>query len=148
MSSFFPFFLFNPEVSPGISIHSIPSFLVIQFHSNLVNAPDLKKVIRVNFVAICEKGCELEEFKESLEISKRIIKKDGIIVIISFHSLEDSIVKDFFKPTVKSFPKDIPLNNIETKEFQCIAKKIRPSLDEIKKNPSSRSAIMRVFQKI
>ena len=51
---------------------------------------------------------ELEEFKESLEISKRIIKKDGIIVIISFHSLEDSIVKDFFKPTVKSFPKDIP----------------------------------------
>ena len=91
---------------------------------------------------------ELEEFKESLEISKRIIKKDGIIVIISFHSLEDSIVKDFFKPTVKSLPKDIPLNNIETKEFQCIAKKIRPSLDEIKKNPSSRSAIMRVFQKI
>ena len=34
---------------------------------------------------------ELEEFKESLEISKRIIKKDGVIVIISFHSLEDSL---------------------------------------------------------
>ena len=40
---------------------------------------------------------ELNEFKESLEIAKRIIKKDGLIVVISFHSLEDGIVKDFFK---------------------------------------------------
>ena len=91
---------------------------------------------------------ELEEFKESLEISKRIIKKDGVIVIISFHSLEDSIVKDFFKPTIKSFPKDIPVNNQETKEFKCIAKKIRASSRELNKNPRSRSAIMRVFKKI
>ena len=91
---------------------------------------------------------ELEEFKESLEISKRIIKKDGVIVIISFHSLEDSIVKDFFKPTIKSFPKDIPVNNQETKEFKCIAKKIRASSRELNENPRSRSAIMRVFKKI
>ena len=91
---------------------------------------------------------ELEEFKESLEISKRIIKKDGVIVIISFHSLEDSIVKDFFKPTVKSFPKDIPVNNQEIKEFKCIAKKIRASSRELNENPRSRSAIMRVFKKI
>ena len=54
---------------------------------------------------------ELNEFKESLEIAKRIIKKDGLIVVISFHSLEDGIVKDFFKPTIKSFPKDIPALN-------------------------------------
>ena len=91
---------------------------------------------------------ELEEFKESLEISKRIIKKGGVIVIISFHSLEDSIVKDFFKPTVKSFPKDIPVNNQEIKEFKCIAKKIRASSRELNENPRSRSAIMRVFKKI
>ncbi len=91
---------------------------------------------------------ELEEFKESLEISKRIIKKNGVIVIISFHSLEDSIVKDFFKPKIKSFPKDIPVNNQETKEFKCIAKKIRASSRELNKNPRSRSAIMRVFKKI
>jgi 16S rRNA (cytosine1402-N4)-methyltransferase len=47
-----------------------------------------------------------------------------------------------------AFPKDIPLNNIEDKSFKCIAKKIRPSDEEIYKNPRSRSAIMRVFQKI
>ena len=91
---------------------------------------------------------ELNEFKESLEIAKRIIKKDGLIVVISFHSLEDGIVKDFFKPTIKSFPKDIPLNSQEIKEFKCIAKKIKASSKEITENPRSRSAIMRVFQKI
>ena len=46
---------------------------------------------------------ELNEFKESLEIAKRIIKKDGLIVVISFHSLEDGIVKEFFKPIIKTF---------------------------------------------
>ena len=91
---------------------------------------------------------ELNEFKESLEIAKKIIKKDGLIVVISFHSLEDGIVKDFFKPTIKSFPKDIPLNSQEIKEFKCIAKKIKASSKEVTKNPRSRSAIMRVFQKI
>ena len=67
---------------------------------------------------------------------------------IAFHSLEDNIIKNSFKPSFKSFPKDIPLNNIEEKKFTCIAKKIRPSADEIKKNTRSRSALMRVFQKI
>ena len=91
---------------------------------------------------------ELNEFKDSLEIAKRIIKKDGLIVTIAFHSLEDNIIKNFFKPNKKLFPKDIPLNNQEDKLFKCIAKKIRASDEEINKNKRSRSAIMRVFQKI
>ena len=49
---------------------------------------------------------------------------------------------------LKNFPKDIPLNSIENKDFKCIAKKIRPSKNEIEKNARSRSAIMRVFKKI
>lgn len=91
---------------------------------------------------------ELNDFKDSLEIAKRIIKKDGLIVTIAFHSLEDNIIKNFFKPNKKLFPKDIPLNNQEDKLFKCIAKKIRASDEEINKNKRSRSAIMRVFQKI
>ena len=71
-----------------------------------------------------------------------------MIVTIAFHSLEDNIIKNFFKPSFKSFPKDIPLNNIEEKNFKCIAKKIRPSDREQKDNSRSRSAIMRAFQKI
>ena len=86
--------------------------------------------------------------RESLEQASQIIKKDGIISVISFHSLEDNIVKNFFRPSIKNFPKDIPLNSIENKDFICIAKKIRPSKNEIEKNARSRSAIMRVFKKI
>jgi 16S rRNA (cytosine1402-N4)-methyltransferase len=91
---------------------------------------------------------ELEDLKLSLEAAKKVIKKKGVIVTIAFHSLEDNIIKNSFKPSLKSFPKDIPVNNIEEKDFTCIAKKIRPSEKEIKMNNRSRSAIMRVFQKI
>ena len=91
---------------------------------------------------------ELNEFKDSLEIAKRIIKKDGLIVTIAFHSIEDNIIKNFFRPNTKLFPKDIPINNQENKLFNCVAKKIRASDEEINKNRRSRSAIMRVFQKI
>jgi len=91
---------------------------------------------------------ELEELSLSLDAAKKILKPKGVIVTIAFHSLEDNIIKNSFKPSLESFPKDIPLNNIEEKKFTCIAKKIRPSADEIKKNTRARSALMRVFQKI
>ena len=91
---------------------------------------------------------ELGELKISLENAEEIIKRNGFIVTIAFHSLEDNIVKNFFRPTIKSFPKDIPINNEEKRKFKCIAKKIRASDNEVNKNPRSRSAIMRVFQKL
>ena len=61
---------------------------------------------------------ELNEFRKSLEMAQKIIKKNGFIVTIAFHSLEDNIVKNFFKGSVQSFPKDIPINNIEQKKFK------------------------------
>jgi 16S rRNA (cytosine1402-N4)-methyltransferase len=91
---------------------------------------------------------ELNELEGSLNQASKIIKKNGIIVIISFHSLEDNIVKNFFRPTIKSYPKDIPLNTIKESDFSCIAKKIRPTQNEIDINKRSRSAIMRVFKKL
>ena len=91
---------------------------------------------------------ELEEFSESLKAAEKLLKFGGYIVTIAFHSLEDNIIKNFFKPSLVSFPKDIPINNEEEKKFKCIAKKVRASKDETKINPRSRSAIMRVFQKI
>ena len=91
---------------------------------------------------------ELDELKISLENAEELIKRNGFIVTIAFHSLEDNIVKNFFRPTIKSFPKDIPINNEEKRKFKCMAKKIRASDNEVNKNPRSRSAIMRVFQKL
>ena len=91
---------------------------------------------------------ELEELQKSLRGASKIIKKGGIIVTIAFQSLEDTIIKNYFRPTIKKFPKDIPINNETKKSFECIAKKIKPSNEETKKNPRSRSAIMRVFKKL
>ena len=91
---------------------------------------------------------ELTELSNSLIHAKSLLKKNGIVVVISFHSLEDNIVKNFFKAEIKNYPKDIPINNEESKEFECIAKKVRPSAKEIELNNRSRSAIMRVFKKL
>lgn len=91
---------------------------------------------------------ELTELSNSLTHAKSLLKKNGIVVVISFHSLEDNIVKNFFKAEIINYPKDIPINNEEFKEFECIAKKVRPSSKEIELNNRSRSAIMRVFKKL
>ena len=91
---------------------------------------------------------ELTELSNSLIQAKSLLKKNGIVVVISFHSLEDNIVKNFFKAEIKNYPKDIPINNEEFKDFECIAKKVRPSAKEIELNNRSRSAIMRVFKKL
>ena len=60
----------------------------------------------------------------------------------------NKLVKNFFKDEIVSYPKDIPVNNNVTKTFNCIAKKIKPSHEEIAKNSRSRSAVMRVFKKL
>ena len=86
--------------------------------------------------------------KKVLPSGLSFLKKNGIIVVISFHSLEDNLVKSYFKSHKVEYPKDIPINSIENQEFKCIAKKIRASKDEVSINPRSRSAIMRVFKKL
>ena len=91
---------------------------------------------------------ELTELSNSLIHAKSLLKKNGIVIVISFHSLEDNIVKNFFKAEIKNYPKDIPINNEAFKEYECIAKKVRPSAKEIELNNRSRSAIMRVFKKL
>ena len=86
---------------------------------------------------------ELNELEEALKISLEILTKNARIVIVSFHSLEDKIVKNFFK---KNSHKNF---NDNKNIFQIITKKpITPSLEEINTNPRSKSAKLRVAQKI
>ena len=91
---------------------------------------------------------EINNLNVGLNKSKDLLKTGGRIVCISFHSLEDRSVKQSFAPKKKSYPKEIPLNNEVIKEFKVIAKKIKPSTTELQRNRRSRSAIMRVFEKI
>ncbi len=53
---------------------------------------------------------ELHHLKIALSKLHNVLKVGGVIVIISFHSLEDRIVKNFFKPEIEELPKDIPIN--------------------------------------
>ena len=91
---------------------------------------------------------ELHHLKIVLSKLEKFLKLGGMVVIISFHSLEDRIVKNFFKPEIIDFPKDIPINPSLKQTYRCIKKKVRPSIDEIKTNPRSRSAVMRVFSRL
>ena len=91
---------------------------------------------------------EINNLNVGLNKSKDLIKTGGRIVCISFHSLEDRAVKHSFAPKKISYPKEIPLNNEVIKEFKVVAKKIKPSASELQRNRRSRSAIMRVFEKM
>ena len=96
---------------------------------------------------------ELNELKTSLEKTLKILNKDGLILVVSFQSLEDRIVKDFFNHnsgkrwrSSRHYP-ELP-DKLAT-QLKIITKKpILPSASEILKNPRSRSAKLRVAQKI
>ncbi len=97
---------------------------------------------------------ELEELKAILEASVSLLKKDGRLIVVSFHSLEDSIVKNFLKEQAgidKTISRYMPeISNIKTeKNFHIITKSaISASYEEIDTNPRARSAKMRVAIKI
>ena len=96
---------------------------------------------------------ELSELKTSLEKTLKILNKDGLILVVSFQSLEDRIVKDFFNHnsgkrwrSSRHYP-ELP-DKLAT-QLKIITKKpILPSASEIFENPRSRSAKLRVAQKI
>lgn len=80
---------------------------------------------------------ELDNLNKALSQAVEILEPNGRLVIISFHSLEDRLVKIFFK------------EKAEENQLKILTKKpIRPSLEEIKRNPRSRSAKLRAAEKL
>jgi len=95
---------------------------------------------------------ELENLKQALPQAIELLDSGGRVAVISYHSLEDRIVKNFFNQESKNClcPPNRPTCTCEHKRtIKVITKKpITPSRDELLENPRSRSAKLRIAQKI
>jgi len=96
---------------------------------------------------------ELEEIEQALLGSIDVLKPEGRLSVISFHSLEDRIVKRFIRKQSKGaeIPFGLPVTEDElnkSRTFKAIGKAIKPSKNEIEENPRSRSSVLRIAQRL
>ena len=92
---------------------------------------------------------ELEELDLLLDFISKHLKIGGRTCIISFHSLEDRMVKRFFRDHSRRDPKLSKLPNLaDDSLFKLVTKAIKPSENEMNINPRSRSATLRVIERI
>ncbi len=100
---------------------------------------------------------ELEELKSALDGSIDVLDKDGRLCVISFHSLEDRIVKTFIRENSEGpkLPRGLPITDEELAELKlksCTLQKISGAIKatdaEISQNPRSRSAVLRVAARL
>ena len=93
-------------------------------------------------------NAELEELQQALNASLNVIKPGGRLVVISFHSLEDRIVKQFIAEHSKDvYDRRMPLSLPKNKKLKALGR-IKPCMSEISRNPRSRSAVMRIAERL
>ena len=95
---------------------------------------------------------ELDEVHQVLDDSLELLAVGGRMVVISFHSLEDRIVKRFMRNHSRAgpVPGDIPVavSDQPRPPLKLVGKAVKPSVAEVAVNPRSRSAVMRVAEKV
>lgn len=94
---------------------------------------------------------ELEDLKRFLDQALEVLAPGGRLAVISFHSLEDRIVKQFIQKQMKGdeFPVDLPVMHSELdRRMKKIGKMQIPSEAELRQNPRARSAKLRVAEKL
>lgn len=95
---------------------------------------------------------ELEELEGGLEAAEQVLKAGGRLAVVTFHSLEDRVVKRFLRERSGSAPaasRHLPLtpaNDVQP-TFEAVAKAVRPSEAELAANPRARSATLRVARR-
>lgn len=92
---------------------------------------------------------ELDALKEMLEQTTKVLRPGGRLVIITYHSLEDRMVKNFLKAgnIAGKIEKDLLFGHVKN-DFKLVNRKIIvPSEEEIEKNPRARSAKLRIAEK-
>jgi 16S rRNA (cytosine1402-N4)-methyltransferase len=93
---------------------------------------------------------ELEELQEVLPQTIRLLATGGRLVVISFHSLEDRIVKHFLRAEMKGddLPPDFPVRHDQFHpRLKTVGKVIRAGDAEASRNPRARSAVLRVAER-
>ena len=94
---------------------------------------------------------ELDQIRAALEQSVDLLATGGRLAVISFHSLEDRIVKQFFARQCRGddLPRDLPVTSEHLQpRLKRVGKAIRPGAREVEQNPRARSAILRVVEKL
>jgi 16S rRNA (cytosine1402-N4)-methyltransferase len=92
-------------------------------------------------------NAELEELQQALAATLKVLQPGGRLVVISFHSLEDRIVKQFIASHSREvFDRRAPFAAPQVMQFKALGRS-RPSAAEVTANPRARSAIMRVAER-
>ncbi len=96
---------------------------------------------------------ELEEIERALDAALEVLAPEGRMSVISFHSLEDRLVKRFIRKQEKGpeVPHGLPLTEEQLnkgKKLKAIGKATKPSKEEVAVNARSRSSVLRVAQKL
>lgn len=96
---------------------------------------------------------ELEQIEKALAASLDVLNEGGRLVVISFHSLEDRLVKQFMKKHSKGkqVPRGLPVSEAELnkgKKLQLVGRKLKPSKTEVEVNVRSRSSVLRIAQRL
>ena len=88
---------------------------------------------------------ELDELSQALSAAEHVLREGGRLVVVSFHSLEDRIVKRFLREasSTPSASRHVPMVARDDPVFSKISKAIKPTDAEIERNPRSRSSVLR-----
>jgi len=96
---------------------------------------------------------ELEQIEKVLAASLSVLAEEGRLVVISFHSLEDRLVKQFMKKHSqgKKVPRGLPISEDELnkgKKLALVGRKLKPSKSEVEENVRSRSSVLRIAKRL
>ena len=93
-------------------------------------------------------NAELEELQQALDATLHVLRPYGRLAVISFHSLEDRIVKQFIAQHAREvYDRRAPFAPPQVMDFKAV-QRIKPSEQEIANNPRARSAILRVAERL
>jgi 16S rRNA (cytosine1402-N4)-methyltransferase len=90
----------------------------------------------------------MEVLKGMLKSAEKVLKKGGRLAVITYHSLEDRLVKNFFKTGNFTGESEQDFFGNNKAPLKAVGKMIIPSNEEIERNPRSRSAKLRIATKI